>query len=307
MDPPFIGADRLRELVPVRAAVDALAAAFAAPDPLEAPLRAHHETPRGSLLLMPAFGAPGVGVKLVTITPSNPGRGLPLIHAVYVLFDGTSQAPVALIEGAALTALRTASVSALATRHLARPDAAHLVIVGAGVQGQAHLESMVAVRPIERVRIASRTRGDAEALADRARSMGLEADAAGPDAVAEADLICTCTTSTTPVFDGSLVPAGAHVNAVGAYTPEMRELDEDLLSRARIVVETREAALAEAGDLLIPIRAGRLREEDIVADLTEVVRGAEVRRGPEDVTVFKSVGLALEDLAVARAAFDAAG
>jgi ornithine cyclodeaminase/alanine dehydrogenase-like protein (mu-crystallin family) len=128
---------------------------------------------------------------------------------------------------------------------------------------------------------------------------------AGPEAVAEADVVCTCTTSERPVFDGALLAPGTHVNAVGAYRPDMRELDDHAVARARVVVETREAALAEAGDLVIPLRAGRIRADLVVADLGELVRGAAVRRGPEDVTVFKSVGIAPEDLVVARAALDA--
>ena len=129
----------------------------------------------------------------------------------------------------------------------------------------------------------------------------MDAAAAGPEAVADADIICTCTTSDQPVFDGRLLPDGVHVNAVGAYRPESRELDDETIGRAKIVVETREAALAEAGDLLIPIGAGLIRPSDIAADLGEVVRGANVRTSSDDVTVFKSVGVAFEDLAVAGA------
>ncbi len=300
---PVIGAEELRRALPMAEAVDALEGAFAHGLP-PAPLRTHLETPAGSLLSMPAAGEVGVGVKLVTVSPGNPGRGLPLIHALYALFDPRTQAPVALLDGAALTALRTGAVSGLATRHLARPEASRLVVFGAGVQARAHVEAMRAVRPVERVVVVSRTRERAEALAAEVRASGLAAEVGSPAAVAEADLVCTCTTSPTPVLDGALLRPGVHVNAVGAYTPETRELDEEAVRRARVVVEDRAVALAEAGDLLIPLRAGVIAEGHVVADLTELVRGATVRRDPDDVTVFKSVGMAPEDLVVAAAAVE---
>lgn len=302
----LIGAEELRRALPVGEAIDALERAFARGVPA-APLRSHQETPGGGLLLMPAVGPEGVGVKLVTVTPGNPGRGLPLIHAVYVLFDPATQAPVALLDGAALTALRTGAVSGLATRHLARPDARRLVVFGAGVQARAHLEAMRAVRPVERVVVVSRTTDRAEVLVAEARASGLAAELGEPGAVARADLVCTCTTSPTPVLDGNRLSAGAHVNAVGAFTPETRELDDETVRRARVVVEDRAVALAEAGDLLIPMRAGLIGEDHIRADLVELCRGARVREGPEDVTVFKSVGMAVEDLVVAAAALERLG
>ncbi len=300
---PVIGAEELRRALPMGEAVEALERAFARGLP-PAPLRSHLETPAGSLLSMPAAGEAGVGVKLVTVSPGNPARGLPLIHALYVLFDAESQAPVALLDGAALTALRTGAVSGLATRHLARPEASRLVVFGAGVQARAHVEAMRAVRPVERVVVVSRTVERAEALVAEVRASGLAAEVGSPEAVGEADLICTCTTSPTPVLDGALLPPGVHVNAVGAYTPETRELDDEAVRRARVVVEDRAVALAEAGDLLIPMRAGAIPRDHVVADLAEVVRGATVRRSPDEITVFKSVGMAPEDLAVAAAALE---
>jgi ornithine cyclodeaminase len=298
---PFVdGPDLLRRL-PVRAAIEALEVAFRDGDPSEAPLRTHVPTPAGSLLMMPAGGEPGVGVKLVTLTEANPGVGLPFIHAIYALFDPSTQAPRLLVDGSALTALRTSAVSGLATDLLARDDASRLVIFGAGVQAGAHLDAMAVVRPVNHVIVVSRSPERAEDLVRRARSMGLEADVGGPDAVSAADIVCTCTTATEPLFDGSDLAAGAHINAVGAYRPETREVDTETMRRARVVVETRAAALEEAGDLLIPIAAGAIGPEHVVADLQEVVRGKQVRQGGADVTVFESVGLAFEDLAVAGA------
>lgn len=288
----------------MNAAIDALEVAFGAERLPEAPLRTHVETHDGTLLMMPAFGEQGVGVKLVTLTPSNPERGLPFIHAVYALFDTATQAPVALLGGAALTAIRTAAVSGLATRHLARANASRLAIFGAGVQARSHLGAMLAVRPIEDVVVVSRTRERAEALVMEA---GVDARVGGPDEVGDHDLVCTCTTSATPVFDGSLLAPGTHVNAVGAYRPDLRELDTQTIERARVVVDTREAAMEEAGDLLIAMKEGAIGEDHVLADLSEVVRGVTVRRTDQDVTVFKSVGVAFEDLVVARAAVDRLG
>ena len=304
---PVVDAGALAPLLPIDAAVDALQAAFGADALPEAPLRSHLETRSGTLFVMPAVGPQGVGVKLVTLTPGNPGRGLPFINAMYVLFARDTQVPVAVIDGAALTALRTAAVSGLATRFLANPDASRLVIFGAGVQARSHLTAMRAVRPIARLTVVSRSGERAEALTAEARALGLEAERGDPDAVADADLICTCTTSDKPVFDGRLLAAGAHVNAVGAYRPDTRELDDETVRRARVVVETREVALAEAGDLLVPMERGVIGPDHIVADLSQLVRGAEVRRSPADVTVFKSVGVALEDLVVAKAVADRMG
>lgn len=303
----LIDADELRRILPMAAAIDALEAGFRDQDPSAAPPRSHVETPAGSLLLMPAAGDGGLGVKLVAMTPANPARGLPFINAVYVLFDGPTQTPEVVIDGGALTALRTAAVSGLATRYLSNPDAARLVIFGAGVEARSHLDAMLAVRPIERVTIVSRTATRAEELAAVARERGIDASVGDTGAVAEADVLCTCTTSATPVFDGEMLAGGTHVNAVGTFQPHARELDTTSVRRGRVVVETRDAALSEAGDLLIPLGEGVFGSDHVVADLAEVVAGVEVRRAPDDITIFKSVGLAFEDLLVARAAMDAAG
>jgi ornithine cyclodeaminase/alanine dehydrogenase-like protein (mu-crystallin family) len=298
---PFVEGPELLRRVPVLVAIDALETAFRDGDPSDAPLRTHVQTQVGSLLLMPAVGDPGVGVKLVTLTQANPARGLPLIHALYVLFDRSTQAPRLLVDGSALTALRTAAVSGLATRLLARSDARRLVVFGAGVQAFAHLDAMAAVRPLTDVVVVSRTQARAEALARHARTMGLGAEVGDPGAVSAADIVCTCTTATEPLFAGAVLAAGAHLNAVGAYRPDTREIDTETVRRARVVVETREAALEEAGDLLIPIAEGAIVPEHLAADLQEVVRGRRVREGSADVTLFESVGLAFEDLAVAGA------
>jgi ornithine cyclodeaminase/alanine dehydrogenase-like protein (mu-crystallin family) len=288
------------------AAIDALDAAFAREDPsLVAPLRNTLATPSGTLLMMPAAADAGVGIKLVTLSEFNPQRGLPFVHAVYVLFDATTQQPEAVIDGAELTALRTAAVSGLATRHLANPDASRLVVFGAGVQAAAHLDAMVAVRPIEEVKVVGRDAQRRDALIERAEALGLRAAPGKPADVRDADLICTCTTSAVSVFSGHDLADGAHINAIGAYLPHQRELDTETIRRAKVVVETRDVALAEAGDLMIPIQEGAFAPTDIVADLGDVARGASVRTDGSDVTAFVSVGFSFEDLVVARAALDA--
>jgi ornithine cyclodeaminase/alanine dehydrogenase-like protein (mu-crystallin family) len=301
-----IGSEQLRSVLSETMAIEALETAFRRGDPsLVTPLRSSLATPAGTLVLMPAAGDVGVGVKLVTLSEFNPQRGLPFLHGTYVLFDRETQRPEALIDGTELTAIRTAAVSGLATRHLANPDAHRLVLFGAGVQAGGHLDAMRAVRPIEQVVVVSRSAQRAEALVARARSMGLDAAVGAPDSVRSCDVVCTCTTSAVSLFDGRDLAPGVHINAIGAYLPDQRELDTETVRRASVVVETREVALTEAGDLLIPIAEGAIDPTHIRADLAELVRGAEVRTDPDDVTLFESVGMAYEDLVVARAAVDA--
>ncbi len=300
-DIPFLDAAELGRLVPMGAAIDALEQTFRAGD-VEVPQRSHLSTGTGELLLMPAWGPAGTGVKLVTVTPANPAAGKPLINGVYVLFSPESLEPVLVVDGAAVTALRTPAVSALATKHLASAGARQLVIFGAGTQARGHLEAMRAVRAIESVVVVGRSEDRAAALVARAREDGLDARPGRPADVAAADVVCTCTTSTTPLFDGTLLRGGAHVNAVGAYKPDARELDDATMRRATVFVEDRAAAMAEAGDVLQPIESGAL-DPGSVAELRDLIRGG--APAGRDVTVFKSVGLASEDLAVATAALAA--
>jgi ornithine cyclodeaminase len=296
-----IGPAELERLLPMRDAIEALREAFGSGRMPDAPLRSHVSAGEGELLVMPVSDE-DVGVKLVTVNRNNPGRGKPLIQGVYVLFSGGALEPIAVFDGAALTKLRTAAVSGLATSLLAREDARRLVVFGAGAQARAHLEAMVAVRPIEWIGIVEKEPDRAKAAVERARAMGAHAEAVEADAVAEADIVCTCTTSKEPVFDGSLLAEGTHVNAIGAYKPDAREIDDEAVRRARVVVELREAAMEEAGDLLIPLSRGVIDEDHVVAELGDVARGQRVRTSPDDVTLFESVGIAFEDLVVAKAA-----
>jgi ornithine cyclodeaminase len=302
--PRWIGASELRAALPMEAAIDALEAALRAGELPDAPQRVAAAAGGGQLLVMPAAGASGSGAKLVTVQPDNPGRGLPLIQALYALFAPETLAPVALFEGAELTRLRTAAVSGVATRQLARHDAERLVVFGAGVQASGHVEAMCAVRAITRVIVVDSGSGSAAGLVEELRRGGVGARVGDLGDVAEADIVCTCTTASEPLFDGEALPPGAHVNAVGSYQPHTREVDTRTLERAQVVVEDRDAVLAEAGDLRIPVEEGRIDVER-VADLRDAVTGACSRTGPESITFFKSVGLAWEDLVVAAAAAEA--
>lgn len=260
----------------------------------------------GDVLLMPASGPEGAGAKLVSVVPSNPERELPLINGIYVLFSRDGLIPELLIDGAGLTQLRTAAVSAIAARRLARPDTRHMVVFGAGAQAEAHVRVLREVLPIEEVTIVAAAPHSPRAarLAEALRATGLSARVGHRDQVGDADLVCTCTNSDAPVFDSSLLGRGAHVSAVGAYKPGMRELDLALFEHALLVVETRDAALKEAGEIIDALEADVLQEPDFAHELTSLLRGEVQRSTPEQISVFKSVGLPVEDLVLARAVAD---
>lgn len=301
--PLWLDASGLRARLGYAEAANALERAFAAVAAYGSPERETLTVPDGQLMLMPAWGPEGAGVKLVTLTPANPAVGLPFIQGMYVLFAAESQRAIAVIDGAALTELRTAAVSAFATRVLARPDARRLVIFGAGVQARAHADALRAVCPaLERVDVVGRDADRVARLVARLRAQGWEAEAGRADVVGEADVVCTCTTAGAPLFAAEQLRPGAHVNAIGAYRPDRRELDAALLASATVVVEERAAALAEAGDLVLAIADGAYDADAIAGDLSDLATGVIGRGDERETTVFKSVGLALEDLVVAHTA-----
>ncbi|GAA2830929.1 delta(1)-pyrroline-2-carboxylate reductase family protein [Kitasatospora paracochleata] len=267
-------------------------------DPEGCPPRANIPVPAGELLLMPAATDRYAGVKIAGVAPANPDRGLPRITGSYLLLDGPTLRPLALLDGAALTALRTPAVTALALGRLAAPDAAHLVLFGAGPQAYGHLDALHAVLPLRRLTVVSRSAGPAERLAAYGRDLGLDARCGGPGAVAEADLVICCTTARTPLFDGRLVPDRAAVAAVGSHEPDAREVDGVLVARSARYVEARSVALREAGDLIMA-GAG----EESLNNLAELVTGRAVvpQNRPR---FFKSVGMAWQDLAVAVAQYE---
>jgi ornithine cyclodeaminase/alanine dehydrogenase-like protein (mu-crystallin family) len=297
-----IAADEVWEGLGVTGAIEALDAAVRADGFAPVPNRLHLHEGGQQLLLMPAFWDGHAGVKLITIDPENPARGLSFINGVYTLFVPPGLEPVATIDGRALTDVRTAAVSGLATRYLARTDATRLVVVGAGAQARSHVLAMASVRDLDDVAVLARRPEAVDAVRRDLAAHGIEVRAATRDDLGGADLVCTCTSSATPVVEVDELADGVHVNAIGAYQPTMAELPPELVARGRVVVETREAAFAEKGDLLQAEEAGVWTRDELAADLTELVRdGLPVRTDDADTTVFASVGVAFEDLVVARA------
>ncbi|WP_405428604.1 ornithine cyclodeaminase family protein [Streptomyces erythrochromogenes] len=296
------------------AAADALAAALRGGlDPEGCPPRSAIGVPGdGELLLMPAASGAYAGVKIAGVAPGNPARGLPRITGSYLLLDGPTLRPLALLDGAALTALRTPAVSALALRHLAPAGRApRTVLFGSGPQAYGHLEAVLAERDAAQVVVVARNRERAERLAAHARTLGVPAARTGiPEDVADADLVICCTTAREPLFDGRLVRPDAVVVAVGSHEPTARETDTALVRRAAVYVESRAAALREAGDLLVPEAEGAIGAGHITGTLADLVAGglpAGLPAGGERgcPQLFKSVGMAWEDLAVAVALYEA--
>lgn len=295
-------------LLPMPDCVLAMERAFAslARGDAQLPLRPVVRLPDGvaAFAAMPAYlGDPRVlGVKAIAVFPGNAGTPHDSHQGAVLLFDPDHGSLVAIMDAGAITAVRTAAVSALATRLLARPDAGDLALIGSGVQARTHLEAMRLVRPVRRVRVWSRTRAHAAAFAQTASVPGLEIEVAesARAAVEGADLVCTVSAAREPVVRGEWLAPGAHVNAVGASTADARELDDVAVVRAACFVDRRESALREAGDLLAPLAAGIIVESHIRAELGELVTGRLAGRlAPQDITLFKSVGLAIEDLAAA--------
>lgn len=287
--------------------IPALRAAFAA-SRVEAPVRQAYEVGLGGqpahLLTMPAWRrGEALGVKLVNIFPANAAKGLGAVHGIYVLFDGETGRPRALLDSEALTNRRTAATSALASSFLSRPESGTLTVVGTGHLARHLAAGHCAVRPIHRLLVWGRSAERAGALAEELRGIGLPAEPAADlsAAVAAADIITCATTSVEPLVLGRDVRDGTHVDLVGAFTPAMRESDDDLVARASVYVDTYGGALAEAGDLLQPVAAGRWSTDRVAGDLHELCAGVKFGRAdPAEVTLFKSVGAAMEDLVAAE-------
>ena len=278
------------------------------------PLRHHHAVPRpgepeAMLLLMPAWetGSDAVmGVKVVTVFPGNAERGKATVTGVYLLLDGATGEPLATLDGRVLTLWRTAAASALAARRLARRDAQRLVMVGAGALAPYLIRAHASVRPISEVLVWNRTAASAEALVRDLDLPGVTVRAAGnlEAAVAGADIVSCATLSREPLVRGVWLKPGAHLDLVGGFTPTMREADDEAVRRARLFCDTRAGALREAGDLADPLARGLIAESDIVADLFDLARGRSPGRERDDeITLFKSVGTAIEDLAAAALVF----
>ncbi len=303
---PFIDAGRVRDALPYPALIDTLQSAFAGP--AQVPRRhAHDLSGQGTLLLMPAWQAGGqLGVKLVSVMPGNRELGLPTVHALYILMDARTGIPLALMDGEQLTLRRTAAVSALASRWLSRTDSHTLLLVGSGRLAPEMAVAHCAVRNIARVLVWGRDASKVTDAMGRMRAAGLppavEVQAAPSleQACRGADIICCATTSTVPLVQADWLRPGTHVDLVGGFRPDMREADDALICSARLFVDTADGALAEAGDLVQPLRAGRLQREAVLAELSDLARGDHRGRcDANEMTLFKSVGSALADLASA--------
>ncbi len=303
----------LQRLLPLSAVIDRLRAAFEAfaAGAVRLPPRQRLEVAGGVVLTMPCAGPGGrLGIKTVSVFGENPARGLPRLLATYALHDAVTGALLALMEGTSLTAIRTAATSALAASYLARPEASRVGVFGTGVQARFHLEALLVRFPLREALVLGRTPAQGARFAAAAeREAGLRVRAAGgaEELLHEADIVVTATTAGTPLFPGELLRPGQCVLAVGAFTPDAREVDTTAVRRSRIFADTREGALAEAGDLLLPLGEGAIDAAHLVGDLGDLVAGrVPGRRGPEEITLFKSVGSALEDLAAAELAWEAA-
>jgi len=305
---PYITAAEVERRLDYPSLIEALCHGFAAD--WTVPMRQHYGIPmpageaEQALLLMPAWEAgAAIGVKMVTVTPGNGQRGLPAVQGVYLLLDGRTGVPQALIDGPALTVRRTAAASALAARHLARKDAAVMLMAGTGALARPLVEAHATQHKLTRILIWGRDSGKARAKAAEIAATGLPVVATDDleTAVRAADIVTTATLSTAPLIRGAWLKPGTHLDLVGAYTKDMRESDDEAVLRATLFVDTKAGALKEAGDIIQPLHRGLIAESAIAADLFDLCRGRHPgRRTDGEITLFKSVGTALEDLAAAR-------
>jgi len=297
--------------------IDAIAKLFR--DGCEVPLRHHHTIETGgapaTLLLMPAWrNQRHLGIKIVTVFPDNGARDLPAVIGQYLLLSAQTGEPLALMDGTALTRRRTAAASALASRFLSRPDSFRMLMVGTGALAPHLIRAHAAVRPIREVAVWGRTPAKAEALAERFNSgdmkhLKIAAHTASDieRTIGAADIVSCATLAQQPLVQGAWLKKGQHLDLVGGFTPAMREADDEAVARSRVFVDTRQGASKEAGDIVQPLNNGTLKPEGIVADLFELCREEKRgRQGAGDITLFKSVGTALEDLAAAELVADAA-
>jgi ornithine cyclodeaminase len=317
MNVRFLSGADVRRLLPMAECIDIMAEALATLQRGDAvlPLRSAVWLPdrSGLLGLMPAYlgGArSGLGLKAVSIMPGNHATGRDSHQGLVLLFESRFGSPVAILDASSITEIRTAAVSGLATRILAREDASALAILGSGVQARSHLAAMMAVRTFERVRVWSRSEEHALRFArveGERWGRPVEVRRSAEDAVRGAHVICTTTAAREPVLAGAWLAPGAHVNAVGACFAGARELDTAAVARARVFVDRLESARAEAGDLLIPMAEGAIGESHVAGELGDLLLGrVEGRRTADEITLFESLGIAVEDVAVARYLFDKA-
>lgn len=305
----FLSAADVRRALPIHEAIEVMKDAFIELSENRAivPMRTHISMPEhaGDVLVMPAYSPDTArfGVKVITLFENNPALNLPFIQAMVMVFDTITGSPVALIEGTALTAIRSGAASGAATDLLARKDAHVVAIFGAGIQARTQLDAVCAVRPIRLARVFDQDPARAAAFAHEASAqlrITVTVAATSAEALAGADVVCTATTASTPVFADHELAAGAHINAIGSYKPHMREIPPETVMRAYVVVDQIAAAWDEAGDLILPLTAGLIRHDHIRAELGELAAGTQTKpTTPGTVTFFKSVGIAIQDLAAA--------
>lgn len=306
----ILSAEDVRQALPMAKAIEVMRRAFGqlSAGQVDMPLRTRLTTDNGLLLLMPAFlrGSRELGFKSVSIWGDNPGRGLPAVIALAVVLNPDTGEPRAIVNGEALTAIRTGAGGGLATDLLARPEAEVVTVFGSGVQARAQLEAACVVRPVKTVRIVGRTPASVEAFADEVRNWPdapqVELPVSRRTAVEGADIIITATNSEKPVFDGNHLSPGSHVTGVGSYAPHMQEVDIATVKRAKIVVDSLQACLAEAGDLIVPLEKNLISKVDLHGELGSIVNETiPGRESPQEITFFKSVGVAVQDASAASA------
>lgn len=305
----ILSQEDLRATITMREAIAVVRRAFGqlSAGRARVPVRSRVETKDGVSLFMPAYleESDDLAVKIVSVYSGNPALGLPTTSAIVVVLEARTGRPLAIMDGTWLTALRTGAASGVATELLALRDASVVALFGAGVQARTQLEAVCTVRDVREVRVYDPNMFKAEMLAQEMSGLGPIPSEVRPvntpaEAVRDAEIIVTATTSKIPVFSNRDVAVGAHINAIGAYTPEMQEIDAETVRRAKVIVDSREACLAEAGDLIIPIRQGLISEAHIYAEIGEIINGVKPgRESPREITLFKSVGNAVQDVAVA--------
>lgn len=312
----ILSANDVRQALPIADAIAGMKQAFAQLSTEQAvvPLRGRVNVApvSGTTLVMPAYLAQSndLAVKVVSVFPQNSARHEPTIYAAVLVLDAETGRPLALLEGGTLTAIRTGAGAGAATDLLARPDASVVAILGSGVQARTQLEAVCTVRHIREVRVYSPTNEHAVEFAREMRGQGpipqlIRIMSNAETAVRGADIICAATTSSKPVFKGKDVSPGTHINGVGSYTPAMQEVDAETVKRALVVVDSREAAWEEAGDLIVPLQAGLINEAHIHAEIGEIAAGLKPgRTSPEQITFFKSVGVAVQDAISGRIALE---
>lgn len=294
------------QALPMRDAIEGMKVAYGAlsANQVDMPLRARVAGKNeGISLFMPARIQTGgeMGVKVVSVFPQNPAKGLPTIHASVLVLDSDTGQVLAMMEGGSLTAIRTGAGAGAATDILAQPDASRVAIIGSGVQARTQLEAVCAVRKIESVTVYSPTRANAEQFAEEMAGQGdipqnIVVSESANQAIDHADIICAATTSSTPVFDGNLLKPGVHINGVGSFTPQMQEFDEVTMQKSRIYMDSKPAVLEEAGEIIIALQNGSIKEDNLAGEIGELINGKLAgRQSADEITFFKSVGVAVQD------------